>query len=310
MKIHRRARARTASTLAMLAAAAAALTAAAPAGATPTGAAPASVPASYTTTAQIPADCGDSMATVDRQGKAGSISVEGRSVSRTMNRGSMGYQPLDLFWFGGQGHYQDEDNNSGVNSAIVIHPDGQLVNTSHHHAVEDGVVTENRWSEFRRWGSGWQDTEDLTMSRTHYYRLSPDGYLWRYKSMDASGKTKVFGGARSLRTVEFDRTIDWKGGKADVLLTNLTNGTLREYIIPHANPTQWSLRDLRTTGWGGFRQFSTMPCGEKGRVIMGYLDTRQVAVYYDRNAYDFNGDDLSGRPTDMPALPVGTLAYG
>ena len=155
-----------------------------------------------------------------------------------------------------------------------------------------------------------QDTEDLTQGRYYYYRLTPDGYLYRYASPKTTAKTQVFENGVSLRTVEFDRTIDWQGGKADVLLTNLTNGSLRQYIIPHTTPTKGSTRDLKTAGWAGFRQFSTMFCGDKGRIIMGYHDNRTVGVYYDPNSYDFNGGDITGRMTTLPALPAGTLAYG
>lgn len=266
--------------------------------------------ASYPVSAAIPADCGDSMAAVDRSGIVRSLSVEGRTVSWSRDRGHLGYQPLDLYWYGGAGYYEDEDNYAGMNSAITIHPGGQLVNTTHHSEIKDGKVTENRWSVARKWGNGWQDTEDLTMSRSSYYRLTPDGHLFRYNLMDAGGKVHVFNNAKSIRTVEYDRTIEWKGGKADVLLTNLSNGTLREYVIPHASPTQWSSYNLRTSGWGGFQQFSSMPCGETGRVVMGYLDDRRMAVYYDRNRFDFSASDWTGTSVPMPALPVGTLAYG
>lgn len=53
-----------------------------------------------------------------------------------------------------------------------------------------------------------------------------------------------------------------------------------------------------------------MFCGDKGRIIMGHHDNRTVGVYYDPNSYDFNGGDITGRMTTLPALPAGTLAYG
>lgn len=276
-----------------------------------TGPAPVSAAeARYPVSAAVPADCGDSMAAVDRSGGVRMLELDGRSVSWGKDRSTLGYQPLDLNWYGGAGHYGDEDNNSSMNSAITIHPNGQLVDTTHHYEIKDGTVLENRWSVYKKWGSGWQNTEDLSMASTYYYRLTPDGRLFRYNLMDAAGKVQVFQNARSVRTVEYDRTIDWKGGKADVLLTNLSNGTLREYIIPQSNPSQWASRDLRASGWGGFRQFSTMTCGDTGRVIMGYLDDRRVAVYYDRNRFDFSAADWTGTSVPGLTLPAGTLAYG
>ncbi|MDI3331449.1 MAG: hypothetical protein QJR09_12080 [Micrococcus sp.] len=264
----------------------------------------------YTIATPVPATCSNGMTTVDHSGDVGEVLVEGRTLTWSLDEGNLGFQPLDLQWYGGMGSYGDEDNYFAYNSATTISPDGQLVDVTHQETVEGGVVLENSWTENRRWGNGWQNTEDFTKSGTKLYRLTPDGYLFRYDLPDATRKVQVFSNARSVRTVAFDRTIDWKGGKADVLLASLSGGALREYVIPHADPTNWSSRTLRTSGWGAFRQFDAVSCGEKGRLIMGYLDDRRIAVYYDPNRYDFDASDLRGRATPMPALQAGTLAYG
>ncbi|MFB2571936.1 hypothetical protein [Micrococcus sp. IITD107] len=96
--------------------------------------------------------------------------------------------------------------------------------------------------------------------------------------------------------------VDTQGRASDI--------TLKGKTLSYTTPTKWFTRDLKTAGWAGFRQFSTMFCGDKGRIIMGYHDNRTVGVSYDPNSYDFNGGDITGRMTTLPALPAGTLAYG
>ncbi|WP_406832583.1 hypothetical protein ABEG17_07115 [Pedococcus sp. KACC 23699] len=152
----------------------------------------------------------------------------------------------------------------------------------------------------RGWGSVRHLTASLTGTRL--YALTTTGGLYRY-SLNSAGRptslgaiaTTGWGGIKFLSPASPDGTFDSFVGVA-------SSGALREYLV---NRSTGSTRGstLSASGWGGMKHISVGSCGTNSSAapLIGILTTGDAYGYYDANAFDLNGSDISG---------VGKLGHG
>lgn len=261
----------------------------------------------------IPDDCVGRLQSVDTQKMYGQIFMSKGSITHEQDGGSFPFVPVSMVPYGSAGGEDDEHGNrQGISSSFVIAPDGKMRDITHRYSSDaaGNPVAEITHDEVV--GPGWQKTEDLTYTYGRLYRLTEEGRLDRYTHSDGGlkNRTPVFTyGGVPLRTVAVDREITWKGEKADLLLTTTQDGRLREYIVPLDKPSQWTSRNVATSGWGRYSQISTSSCGDTGRVILGRKDNGRISAWYDRNATDGSDADISGHETSLPALPKSTVTH-
>ena len=172
-----------------------------------------------------------------------------------------------------------------------------------------GKSTVTKVNSKHKIGPGWQSTKLVTATYDRIFRLASNGKFYSYTSTKTGvSKTQlVFDNASGFTSVVHDRTVGKGSAKADVLLATISNGELREYVIPRKNPRaakQYTLRPA-AAGWGGFTRITTSTCGKKGRIISAALADGRVAMYYDANGSDFKGSDIRGGLTALPKVPAG-----
>lgn len=260
----------------------------------------------------IPDDCYGRLQTVDAQNTYGQIFMSKGRITHEQDDGSFPFAPVSMVPYGSAGGPDDEHGNrQGVSSSFVIDPAGKMRSITHRYGSDAKGDPVAEITENTEIGPGWKGTEDLTYAYPRLYRLTEDGRLTRYTHDGGlKDRTTVFSsGGVQLRTVDFDREITWKGKKADLLLTTTNDGRLREYIVPVDQPSQWTARNVATSGWGRYSQISTSQCGDDGRVILGRKSNGKISAWYDRNATDGSDADISGHETGLPALPYSTKTH-
>lgn len=261
----------------------------------------------------VPDTCYGRLQTVDAKKTYGQILWKEGTISHEADDGYFPFVPVSMVPYGSAGGPDDEHGNrQGISSSFVIDPAGKMRSITHKYSSDKegnpvAEITENTVI-----GPGWQGTEDLTYSYGKLYRLTETGRLTRYTHVDGGlkDKTSVFSsGGVGLRTVAFAGETTWKGEEADLLLTTTRDGRLREYIVPVDDPTDWTARNLATSGWGDISQISTSTCGDDGRAITARHDNGRVSTWYDRDAGDFSAADITGGYTQLPALPDSTKTH-
>jgi hypothetical protein len=152
------------------------------------------------------------------------------------------------------------------------------------------------WSGIRMFAKTVNDPNGVS----YLYGLTQYGLNRYTATLGSDGIFRISGGVVvgssgwwPLKTWAFERTIAWGTGKADVFLaTTSTTGELVEYVIPRSAPTQWSRKQLKPSGWGGFTSLNTGRCGGTLNTRRGYLGIQ--ASGYAWTYYDANGEDYSG----------------
>lgn len=215
---------------------------------------------------------------------------QGTARADLVSTNSLGWQPTAYSVYGAAG-----DPVSYENSAWATTKGGRLK------VIQTKGVRKNwKWSVRQSTqeiaSTGWSGTRALATSQRYVYRLH-GAYLTRYTIGGTGPKPALTNPVRigsnwgSVRSISFART---SGGNLDVVLGNGTSGRLLEYRLPHATPTAWGHRVLKSTGYQNFRSITSSDCGARGRTIGGLTDANRMYVYYDKTRWDGSGGDIKG----------------
>lgn len=129
-----------------------------------------------------------------------------------------------------------------------------------------------------RGSAGWGSMRQLVRADTlvpgggeRLYGLHTDGRLYRYTLtagaagapvVRGAGSAPGFGAVRSIALVRSD-------ARVDVLVANLSGGSLYALVVPTASPMRVTVSALRTRSWSGFEQLMTQPAGLGSTYLSG-----------------------------------------
>lgn len=144
--------------------------------------------------------------------------------------------------------------------------------------------------------SGWGGVRHITGSwtGTRLYALTTSGGLYRY-SLTADGTPRSLGAIATTgwSSIKF-LTATAPDSTYDTVIGVSTAGALRQYVINRSSGATFG-GNLKASGWGQITHLSVGTCASSQAAPIVAIHSSGAAYgYYDANAYDLRGSDISG----------------
>ncbi len=235
-------------------------------------------------------------AIVKRQYTNGSLSAH------TYNPGRLGFVPRGMVGTGtggmdfiGEGYLANRSDGN-------LYGVGVNAKTSYNDVVITKTSVNKTWGSIRSltWGSALPNGNGLL------YGLSDSNGFYRYQTSDTAPaphtRATIGSSGWALNTIAYDRSgyVPGTSRKADIFVATSTGGQLIEYTVPLDKPSEWSRKTLKAATWGNFKALKTGNCystttGKKsGRILIGVHINGDAYLYFDKNATDGSGADITG----------------